>query len=1052
MKSPFRLSAFLAFLFLYACLPGSAWCGGLPLPSSSHDSGQPADVGKPIVSEGITIPGQLRSFLRMAAISQKISPKQVLPLLARNVAMEGYGWRGRSPQPTEYLILLKGYLKQARELRALADPNGVIRVSDCSKAEPLLTTLGYRLRQACGPDTSVETANPKKAFLTIDSGFPLTDLEDTLRENKPFVYAFPTSQVPVLLDPSDWAKLDRKNRQGDKPRDENILDSLVSDPALARLYWALARMDTNTVTSLQRSPGLAKLVPLAPVLDFYGSQIYIRSGRVIVPGGASAESAWADLAGANPKSAGSFVTHLLAKDEGWLAAYYDAMSRISGDRQAYFTEPHRLRSFYRALRGQVILPSPVRPVFRPNADLLLLVSRLQFDSSGRPHIPGNLETWKEIFRDQRNAHSKVVRSWAGRASGWKNSDHLIEAMFALSRVSAETNLLHLYLQMSEIDRRRSPEPGLSPKAVRLLADNFSKFGDQYPIFSEFRGLDDNSISRFLKVEDSLDHIHERALRGDAAGIFQANIGLWQILARQGQIPTANWNDSWQHVINPFSNIRSSAQLFDSARGSLEELLRAASGNPHLSQDEIVILLAGPVQSSPEAQRVRQELASRIGSVIAAQRLVSLDTLFALGDGLNQMAQGNPAPEGLIQQAGALREFQMPKPLFTGSERTEWSYGLFGNPHVEAEMATDLSKIIKSRSPTREKGLAAARGQLVPFLRDTLVGLNYAYYQPPGAQALYSDPLLVRFHDFSGEAVIGAEQEATWKTPSIVGRGWTASGGAHLVGSLTDLPYILAEVEQDFIVPENVQALIWEDLTPTLLTASVVPRWWQVTPNELHAVALYQKFGEELVTAAAENEDARQRLMTIVRDRMLPVDCDLVEQALIANRPEEALAQLEPADTFYLAAEFRRKFPDDSSKWGKSGQELDQLSRLYPSEVSWERLSEDFGSPHPALAETYASELLNVKPFPTFLGYSSRLLAESWESNNLYWARLADQMGYPPVMLNLLVPDLTRRMISKIFATDLEDRPALLRALKETGDGLHKGELAVLTSGGDGSGH
>ena len=71
-------------------------------------------------------------------------------------------------------------------------------------------------------------------------------------------------------------------------------------------------------------------------------------------------------------------------------------------------------------------------------------------------------------------------------------------------------------------------------------------------------------------------------------------------------------------------------------------------------------------------------------------------------------------------------------------------------------------------------------------------------------------------------------------------------------------------------------------------------------------------------------------------------------------------------------------------------------------------------PHPALAQTYARELLNVKPFPTFLGYSSRLLAESWDSNNLYWARLADEMGYSPVMLNRLVPELTHRMVEQIL--------------------------------------
>jgi hypothetical protein len=51
---------------------------------------------------------------------------------------------------------------------------------------------------------------------------------------------------------------------------------------------------------------------------------------------------------------------------------------------------------------------------------------------------------------------------------------------------------------------------------------------------------------------------------------------------------------------------------------------------------------------------------------------------------------------------------------------------------------------------------------------------------------------------------------------------------------------------------------------------------------------------------------------------------------------------------------------------------------------------------------------------------------------LYWARLADEMGYSPVMLNRFVPELTRRMVEKIFATDLEDWPAILRAMRETG--------------------
>jgi hypothetical protein len=86
--------------------------------------------------------------------------------------------------------------------------------------------------------------------------------------------------------------------------------------------------------------------------------------------------------------------------------------------------------------------------------------------------------------------------------------------------------------------------------------------------------------------------------------------------------------------------------------------------------------------------------------------------------------------------------------------------------------------------------------------------------------------------------------------------------------------------------------------------------------------------------------------------------------------------------------------------------------------------------------------LNVQPFPAFGGNSSRLLGESWDSSNLYWARLADEKGYSPVMLNRLVPELTRHMVANIFATDIEDWPALTRAMRETGEEFRQGKIGL----------
>jgi hypothetical protein len=54
------------------------------------------------------------------------------------------------------------------------------------------------------------------------------------------------------------------------------------------------------------------------------------------------------------------------------------------------------------------------------------------------------------------------------------------------------------------------------------------------------------------------------------------------------------------------------------------------------------------------------------------------------------------------------------------------------------------------------------------------------------------------------------------------------------------------------------------------------------------------------------------------------------------------------------------------------------------------------------------------------------------------------------MLNVLAPQLTRRMVEKIFATDFEDWPALIRAMREAGDDFRKGKIAVLPISAAGS--
>ena len=983
-------------------------------------------------SSQFVIPGPRRSFLRMAGVSQKVAPDEVLPLLSRNVFTEGYEGGNR---PTEFLILLRRYVVQARELAALAAENGmVIRVTNCSDAAPLLRILGYRARPNCGdPSTSLQTEDPERAFLAIDSGFPLPTLERALQGGKPFEYPYASESVPVLFAESDWTQLSQKNL---KENSRDLLETILYDPSVARLYWALSRVDVETSESLVHSVGLGKLLPYGGVLDFYGRELCINNGKVVVPGGEQASGAWKDLVGADPASSGSFVLKLLSRDHGWLAAYFDVLSRADARHQKYFTDPHRLRLFYSGLRGPDPKAPATRGTFRPAPWLLLLAARLQLDDSGAPLVPGDLAEWQDILF--RGADSALVRKWARQSDEVRTPDQLLKIMFALSRAPTESTALQMYMAISELDSRRPAEHRLAPATVRMLAHRFDEFSAQYRMFSEFPELSDQSITLFLQTATGLNNV-PAADRGNAFGIFQANVGIWQILARQGQIADSRLDESWQEAIKPFASIRSAAQIYDAGRTSLGELFRFSTGKAVVSQDKIIELLAGPAQGGPAAKQMHQESAERIRSVLDDQRLVSLDTLIIVGDALNAKAHGREPEEYVILLASQTREFQMPRPIFTMGERDEWASGIYNNHHTDLQMKTDLPRILKSPNATPRQ-IEEARGHLASFFRDTVVGLNYAYYEPPGAQALHNNPLLVRSHDFAGDTVGGIKY--LWQEPQVFGQGSPAGGGAHFVGSLADLPYALADLEQDFLSPDNVQALIWNEVTPGLLAGSAIPRWWNVSPAELHAIALYQRAGEELLTASAKDGELRGEVLAILTDRLLPQQSKKLEHDLTEDRIAEVIPRMMPADIFHLALEYHDKYPAKLGEFGSAAQELQQLSEQHADQVNWTRLSRDFGSPHPVLAENYGLELLNVRPMPPFAGEASRLVAESWDSPILYWARLADERGCSPVLLNHLVPELTRRMVEKVFATDFEDWTALLRAMHETGEEFRDGKVAL----------
>ncbi len=972
-------------------------------------------------SPTVSIPGPLRSFARMAAIDADGRSNDILSALARNIVMRGYQATGNGEglEPTEYLKLVHRYLSQSRELDKLSGSDKVIRVDNCEapNAAELLRILGFRMRGGCGSDVVLETVNAPRAFLTTDSGFPVNELEVALRTNRPFTYDYHPAAVQVMISPDYWFSGSK-----DKDRESNdFVESFISDPSVCRLYLGFSKLDPETAESLRKSVAYGRLKAYAHVLDFFGGMFQIRGGHAVVPGGQRSAQAWAELVGASPDNGPVFFERLIARDDGWLASMFDALARINGPLRDYLADPARLKRFYSAVHGRITSPGPARPVFRANTDMMLLTTRLWLEPSGRPHIPGGLDVWKTLFINHPASRNDARLSRV--AKEWKEPDDVIEGLFALCHKQMENEPLKIFMALSDVDRNRAVP--LSQDTIERLARGYRMYGHQYSIFSESRSLSDRSVQQFLDTAEGINHLRDPLFRADAAGTFQALIGLWQILVRQNTIAEGNADALFSKIAVSFAGVRGDRELFDAGRDGLKLLIGDVPANQ--IEERVVDLLAGAAES--QDSEAREEATQDMGRILEAQRMVSLDTLFELADRMENLPRGGRINPALVNRlAGRISEIPAPRASLSSVEKNAAGFGYLSDKHVEFERRLNIRAALEKAAGDPEK-LKEVRGELAPFLRDTLVALNYAYYAPPGAQVVYANPMFVRGHDFTG-----SEGPArTWALTEIFGSGWPSNAGGRLVGSLVSLPYALAEAEQNFLVPSQTQALIWADLVPQIIVGATAPRWWTVTPAQIHWVGLHLRYARELLAESAFDANLRPRVLATLGLYAPPERTGRVGQWIAQGDVRSAAENVTPAELFAVAREFANRPGGPALPTSCIAIEMRQLSEASPQSVNYAAISRAFGTPKPTLANSYQPELLNLRTFPALMGYSSRILAESWESNTIYWAALADEIGLPPAQLNLRIPEWTQKMVERIFASDLEDWPAVLKSLLLVGD-------------------
>src|SRR5260370_40405518 len=178
----------------------------------------------------------------------------------------------------------------------------------------------------------------------------------------------------------------------------------------------------------------------------------------------------------------------------------------------------------------------------------VVTSGVEVDPNGKPHIPGSIDVWKDLF--VHHPHGKYDGRLTKSAAGWKESDDVLEALFGLTRKAVENEPLKIFMAISDLDRQRAAP--LAAATVDRLAREYRTFGSRYALFNNAPSVSDKTVIQFLDTAAAINKIKDPLLRSDTSGTMQALVGLWQIFCRQGSLPADKADGTLSAIVSSFA--------------------------------------------------------------------------------------------------------------------------------------------------------------------------------------------------------------------------------------------------------------------------------------------------------------------------------------------------------------------------------------------------------------------------------------------------------------------------------------------------------------------
>jgi len=694
------------------------------------------------------VPGGMDALAFAAHTREGIPPERFFAEYARILVDQ----IGTHPDANSHLYAdaIDEHFQRIAALAALGKRDGsrvVITLSLSGKdarrnTEKVLSALGITMRESKGKVELDRGESKSKArqqetlsALAVDE----LGIQAALQAGKPYSLEIPYESVPVY--PSE--KLWRDAFYANDKDPGGFATALLHMPMMARLYVGLSVLDRKTIAELLSAANIKSLYDnYADRLFLYAPALALQGAHAAVPGGPTAESIWARLAGASPDKPGAFFRALLDRDDGRLLAFFFTLSELDFPHQAFFTTSlSRTTQFYKLFTSAGLAEKGLFTQRMDSASSFTEFLRsVPLDGTGHVDFPGSAEVWTVA---QGHSSTEQVARLLKRVSKTVAPEVEDVTLVRLAQTrykdkAARHTELDNFLAVSRINAHRTKP--LDEESALLLAQRYSDSFGAYAYFTDLTTLEASDFRLFFAALDRIKS-HSPVDANLQFGQLHALIELICLLNRREAITDDQAAKLFRYVCDHFSSASDdagyTAASLDSVRSILSNCQREEKETS--PDDKIRFCLLGP-RAQPGSRR-----AIEFQQVLDAQEIPSLTDLFSIYDGAAKLSGGIAT----IQKGVAgLHSVEIAK----GTKITE-KEKQFIVRYDPAPVRRLVSQLVQQASKSKvnrkeiEKLCAELLANLEPQVTTALAGPIYAYFLRPSDLVVSEDPLLVRKHRY-----------------------------------------------------------------------------------------------------------------------------------------------------------------------------------------------------------------------------------------------------------------------------------------------------------------